>query len=278
MVGFHPTLAGFLPATSARMNMITGLFKSTIGITTLAFGIMAYAGGTDILHYSVQETLSNTGVETNATGNLNLTQDAQGKANKQSLSVQISGLTSNSDYILFAGILDTNVTAVTNFSTDDAGNATLDYGNVGKSQNKNKNRTALPDGLDPLRNVQALAIGTITTNFLSLNTNIVLYADLSTAEQFQYLVKRTIDTNGVSAGIRLKANAARAQFRLDAKGLNATNSYIFAVNDAFAQTVTPDSKGRLNFVSNPDPTQILSVHSVALWDSTSNVVIRTTLP
>lgn len=261
------------------MKTIARVYSFVIGIATFTLATAAHAGGTDILHLSTRETMSNTGLETSASGNLTLTQDVQGKANKELLSVQITGLTSNNDYVLFAGILDTNLTAVTNFSTDEAGNASLQYGNVGKSQNKNKNETALPPGLDPLRDARALAVGKIVTNLLSIDTNIVLYADLSAPQQLQYLVKRTLnDTNGVSSNIRIKATNARAQFRLEATGLAAAADYIFAVDDAFDQTLTSDSKGRLNFSANPDPTEILTVHSVALWDSNSNVVVRTTLP
>jgi hypothetical protein len=227
--------------------------------------------------------MSNSGVETNATGNVALTQNVQGKADKQFLSMQVTGLTSNSTYILFAGILDTNLTEVTNFVTDDNGNATLQYGTPGKG--KNKNNTPLPDALNPLRNVRAVAVGTIVTNLLSVDTNIVLLADLSAATQFQYLVKRDISTNSapvitnaVPASIRIKASNTQAQFQLTASHLLATTDYIFAVNDAFAETVTSDAKGRLKLTVNPDPSQILSVSSVALWDNASNVVLRTTLP
>jgi len=47
----------------------------------------------------------------------------------------------------------------------------------------------------------------------------------------------------------------------------------------FDSRVSPQTTwGRVNFTANPDPTQILTVHSVALWDSASNVVVRPTLP
>ncbi len=263
----------FSCCNTLRMKTITRLISSFVGVA--AFAALAYGGGTDVLHLSLQEAMSNTGVETNAAGTLSLVQNVQGKADKQLLTAQITGLTSNSTYVLFAGILDTNLAAVTNFSTDDLGNAGLPYG----APPKGKNNTALPDGLNPLRDVRSLAVGTIVTNILSIDTNIVLYADLSLAGQFQYLVKRDVsNTNGITANIRLKANPTAAHFRLLASGLAATTGYIFAVNDEFAETVTSDAKGRVNFTAAPDPTEVLSVHSVALWDNTSNVVFRATLP
>jgi hypothetical protein len=246
------------------------------GIITFSIATTTRAGGTDILHLSLQKMMANTGVETNATGRIALTQNVQGHTDKQLLSLQIAGLTSNSTYILFAGILDTNLTAVTNFSTDGNGSATLQYGAPGKS--KSKNNTPVPDVLNPLRDIRTVAVGTIVTNILSLDTNVVLVADLSAAEKFQYLVKRNISTNSVSTNIRIKASDTQAQFQLMASPLSASTNYIFAVNDAFEAIATSDSKGRLKFAVNPDPTQILSVHSVALWDNASNVVVRTTLP
>jgi len=258
------------------MKTNSRLIGSIIGITAFALVAAAHAGGTDILHLTLQETMSNTGVETNAAGNVALTQNLQGRANKQLLSVQVTGLTSNSTYVLFAGILDTNLTAVTNFSTDDSGNATLQYGAPGRG--RNTNNAPVPDVLNPLRDVWSLAVGTIVTNVLSVDTNIVLSADLSAAQQFQYLVKRDISSTNVTANIRIKANPAQAQFRLNASRLSPSTGYILAVNDAFNQTLTSDANGRLNFTTNPDPTQILGVHSVALWDSASNVVVSATLP
>lgn len=257
------------------MNTINRIIKSFVGIAAVSIAAAAYAGGTDILHLSLQDAMSNTGVETNAGGSLSLTQNVQGKADKQLLTVQVTGLTSNSTYVLFAGIVDTNLAAVTNFSTDEVGNATLSYG----TPPRGTNNTPLPDGLNPLRDVRTLAVGTIVTNLLSVDTNIVLYADLSLAGKFQYLVKRGLsNTNGVTAKINLKANPIAAHFRMQVSGLAATTDYIFAVNEAFAQTVTSDSKGRVNFTDAPDPSQVLSVHSIAIWDDASNVVVRATLP
>jgi hypothetical protein len=262
----------------AAMKMNTKLIGSIIGITALAFTgsiTAAYAGGTDVLHLTLQKTMTNEGLETNAAGTVILNQNAQGKANKQSLTAQATGLTPTNNYSLLAQLADLSIVDAADFTTDEAGNATLAYG--GKTGNP------LPAPLDPLRNVRAFAIATIVTNLLSVDTNIVLSADLSSSESFKYLVKRTVSTNGVTAKISLKASETKAQFKIAVTGLAPDTDYLFAVNDEVADNFTSDSKGRASKSAssqdgNLDPAEILSVHSIGVWDSFSNVVFRATLP
>ena len=265
------------------MKINIKLIGNVFGIAMFAIASAAYAAGTDILHLTLHDTMTNSGLETNAVGTVNLTQNVQGKTDKQLLSLQLAGLTASNNYILFAGILDTNVTTVANFSTDGNGTASFQFGQPGKG--KDSNNIPIPDVLNPLRNVWTLAIGTITTNLLSFTTNVVLGADFAASTNFQILVKRTIVTNsipgvtnGVPASISLKANPLMARFVMSASHLEPSTSYIFAVNDTFETNVSSTASGRVTISANPDPTQVLGVHSVALWDSASNVVLRTTLP
>jgi len=64
-----------------------------------------------------------------------------------------------------------------------------------------------------------------------------------------------------------------------ADGLTATNDYLLVLNGGIVQTNSADANGQLR-IDSPlaVPTEILDLHSVALWDSASNVVLSTTLP
>src|ERR1051326_2840025 len=74
--------------------------------------------GTDILHLQVGVTMTNTGVETNASGRVTAQQNIQGNANIQRFDVAVKGLATNSIYWLYAASVDeTNLSPVTSFTT-----------------------------------------------------------------------------------------------------------------------------------------------------------------
>jgi hypothetical protein len=106
----------------------------------------------------------------------------------------------------------------------------------------------------------------------------VLSADLTMPNQLQYLIKRDLSSGSVSAGLRIKATTSQTQFRLNASGLAATNDYYLVVNGGIVQTNTSDANGNLNVTSLASTLPILQVNSLALWDTSSNVVVNTTLP
>src|SRR5689334_22858223 len=88
--------------------------------------------GTDILHFQVRSTMTNDGIEAGASGSVDASQNKQGGANNQTLAISVKGLTTNTTYSLFAGVVGaTNLTAITNFTTDASGNASLQYSSKG---------------------------------------------------------------------------------------------------------------------------------------------------
>jgi hypothetical protein len=133
-------------------------------------------------------------------------------------------------------------------------------------------RLTLPAALNPLSTVHALSIN-------NSSNQTVLSADLTSPNKLQYLVKSDLSTDTVDATLRIKATASETQFRLTASGLMPASDYLLALNGTVVQTNTSDAKGSLAIKSLlENPVEILDVTSVALWDSSSNVVLSTTLP
>ena len=229
--------------------------------------------GTDILHFQVRSTMANDGVEPSASGSVNANQNKQGGANNQTLAISVTGLATNTTYSLFAGVVsNTTLTAVTNFTTDANGSASLQYTSKGNGHGKGHGKqNSLPDALNPVSSIQELDV-------FNSSTQAVLTADLTMPSQLQYLIKRNISSGGVSAALRIKATTSQTQFRLLASGLAATNDYYLVVNGGIVQTNTSDANGKLNITSLNSTLPILQVNSLDLWDTSSNVVVGTTLP
>jgi hypothetical protein len=251
------------------------------GLAALAFsGVLAASGkkhGTDILHFSVRETMSNSGGLTNASGKVNASQNQQGKANNQRLDVVLKNLDPAGTYQLQALLGDaTNWTQVTEFQSDEEGNAALYYRQVGSSNGRGKGlgrgKHGLPAALDPISQIRELAI--------SMNsTQMVLHADLTSPDKLQYLIKRDLSTDAIHATLRLKATLSQTQFRLTASGLNPTNEYLLALNGTVVQSENSNENGQLvidALLNNPG--DVLDLHSIQVWHGTNNVVLSTTLP
>lgn len=259
--------------TSAILSSVVAAFG--LAALTAKPAASSHAGGTDILHFFVRKAMTNETVEPGASGAVNAKQNRQGNANNQRLDLAFRGLTTNTTYHLLALLGDdTNLTQVADFGTDTKGRAALHYV---KSGNGNTNhlghgRIPLPAELDPVSNIRGLTL-------LNGSTQAVLTADLTAPDKLQYLIKRDLSTNEVSAQLRIKATTTKAQFRLTASGLNPTNDYLLVLNGEIAETDSTDASGKLT-ISSPlqNPENILDLHSVALWDSVSNVVLSTTLP
>ena len=223
--------------------------------------------------FFVRKDMSNPGVETNASGIIRARQNEQGKANNQTLEILAKGLDTNTSYQLMALVGDeTNLTLVTNFNTDVRGRLAVEYRDLGNGQGIGHGRLPLPAVLDPVSQVRELSI-------FNGATQAVLTADLTVPDRLEYLVKRDLSSNSVDASLRIQANTHVTQFRLTASGLNPTNDYLLVLNGGVVQTNSTDKKGRLVIKSLlENPTDILQVRSLALWDSASNVVLSTSLP
>jgi hypothetical protein len=235
--------------------------------------VLAASHGTDILHLFVREGMTNTGVVTDASGLVRARQNEQGHANNQTLEIVAKGLDTNASYQLLAVVGDdTNLTLVTNFNSDAHGRLAVEYRDLGNGHGFGHGRLPLPALLDPVSQVRGLTIANVSTQA-------VLTADLTVPDRLEYLVKRDLSTNAVDALLRVQANTHVTHFRLTASGLSPTTDYLLVLNGGVVQTNGTDGKGRLVIKSLlENPTDILRVRSMALWDSSSNVVLSTSLP
>jgi hypothetical protein len=246
----------------------------TLALTLLlASSSRATAGGTDILHLTSVTVMTNNNVEPNADGVVAVSQKEQGHANNQTLAIAVRSLTASNTYELVAIFdNDTNVVDVGPFTTDARGKADFKFTSLGRGHGGGKHSTALPDGLNPVSLVREVDI-------VDTNMQVILSADLSSPNKLQYLVKRNISTNDVKASLFTQASQKKTHFRLQATGLATNADYQLVLNDEVVQTNTANTKGRLDIHSLTDtPPYILDVRSVALWDSSSNVVLQTELP
>ena len=257
------------------------LVMVSLAIPSLFGGNSKPKGGTDILHFFVRKTMSNSGLVTNATGRINGMLVRQGKANNQKLDIDLQHLATNATYHLTALLGDdTNYTDVAEFNTNFKGSAKLNYRRMGHDGNHGlgRGKTAMPDALNPISNIRELAIVIESTN-----TQTVLSADLTAPDKLQYLVKRTLENDGAetnaAALLRLHGTTAKTQFRLQATGLQPGASYLLAINGNVDETKVADAKGKLNFNTLlVNPVDILDVRTLAIWNSTSNSVLSTQLP
>jgi hypothetical protein len=184
------------------------------------------------------------------------------------LDLTVKGLAPQTSYQLWAGLGgDSNLTAVTLFTTDTNGGVALKY----RSPSHGRGNPPLPDVLDPVSNVSELDV-------FSATTQAVLMADMTMPDQLQYLIKRDLSSNNVAASLNLQATAKKTKFSLTASGLGPTNNYYLLVNGDIVQTNTTDAKGKLKINSLPYSGSILDVRALALWDVSSNVVVSTSLP
>jgi hypothetical protein len=241
----------------------------------LFFNATAGAGqfGTDILHFTDITVMTNNGVEPGADGMVAASQKRQGRADNQKLTIGVKDLAANTTYELVAAFdNDTNFVDVASFTTDGDGDAILHYSDLGNGHGGGRNALPLPTNAIPVSLIREVDI-------VNTNLQIVLSADLTMPDHLQYLIKRNLSTNGVKALLTIEATARHTHFRLSATGLATNNDYLLSFNSEVVQTNTSGPRGRLDIHSLAEtPPFILDVRSVALWDSSSNVVLQTTLP
>jgi hypothetical protein len=247
-----------------------------IGAASGGVTLLASQQGTDILHYSVTKSMSNDGVESNAIGSVKAHQNEQGHADNQQLNIAVSGLTASTTYELLANA-DTNLADGVSFTTDSNGSASLQYRSMGNGKGHGHGagighgKSQLPQAFNPVSSVSQIDV-------MNSSTQAVLTADMTMPESLQYLIKRNLSTSTVDASLRIHATTSQTQFNLSASGLTATNNYLLVLNGAVAQTYAADTNGDLQITSLPYSGGILTLNSLALWDSSSNVVFTTQLP
>jgi hypothetical protein len=257
-----------------RHTITAATLALTAGLLTQQ--VFAKKGGTSILHLTVSTTMTSSGFTTNATGTIVADHKLQGGAEKQRLSINASGLDPNASYQILASTTeDTNLTLVADLTSDTSGMLKVTYVKHGQGK-ANPHGEALPANLDPVSDLRVLGISIG-------GTQTVLSADMTVPDKLQYLVKRTMTNDGsdndAAASLHIKSNGNSNQLRIRATGLNATNTYLLAINGDVATSLTSDAHGGLSVTSWPAGSpDLLDVTALAIWSSSSNSVLSTTLP
>jgi hypothetical protein len=264
----------------ASLGLAAGLaIASLISLTSFAAERSRLPKGTDILHYFIRKELTRAEGETNASGRLEIKQNAQGHANNQRLELLVRHLEPAQTYHLLAWMGDdTNATYIAAFTAEDDGDLSVRYRQQanGHGQGLGHGRLPLPAALDPVSQIRRLEVA-------NSSTQTVASADTATPEKLQYLVKRRLTNQGVDldaeALLRLKANNERARLELFVIGLDGGTNYWLALNGEATAPLNTDALGRASYQLLLEPSlQALAIHELAIWTSESNVVLRTQLP
>jgi hypothetical protein len=228
--------------------------------------------GTGILHLFDHVNMTSTGALSNAMGRVDARQNEQGNANNQELDIHAQGLDTNTTYYLDLVNGVSNITQVATLTSDGRGRISVEYSQFGNGHGMGHGHMSLPAALNPVSEIQQLQIADVSTQA-------VLTADMTMPARLEYLIKRDISSNSVDASLRIHATTKQTQFRLVGAGLTPSSNYFLGLNGGIVQTNMSDAKGNLSIRSLlVNPTDILAVSSVGLWDSSSNLVLSTTLP
>src|SRR5262245_55282726 len=196
-------------------SFLLGTIVST-GLALVASSNCALAGGTDILHFFDRAAFSETNA-TGASGSVYARQNKQGHADNQWVNLSLVGLSANAPYTLQVRSVDeTNLTSVAEFTTDTRGRAKLNFRKLRNGKGLGHGKRPHPDAMEPVSSLRDLVV-------LDANTNAVLTADLTSPYRLQYLIKRNLSTNDVTATLRIQANTVNTRLRLSARGLSATS-------------------------------------------------------
>jgi hypothetical protein len=226
-------------------------------------------------HLFSQTSMMNEGVIAGAGARVDLHINGQSKGKNEELRIDVRNLDTNATYELTAQVGDdTNLTQVLEFTTDEHGNANIDFRskNPGKGGGDGKNKHPIPAELEPITNIREITIS-------DANTQAVLTANLTVPNKFEYLLKADLNASGVKGNVHINANNHKAQVRLDASGLTPGSDYSLSLNGSAVTTATTDAKGKLKIGwEAASPADILALETVALLDAGGIEVLSVTLP
>jgi hypothetical protein len=234
--------------------------------------MVAAPGGTGIVQFISETDMTNTGVNPDASGKINVTASQGNDNNHQQLNISLANLDPNTTYQLIAFIGDdTNAMSIAGFTTDQNGTFTVSY--MEKSRGKpGPHMEQLPNALDPMCIVRELDI-------VNGSADTVLRGVLASPDQWHYLVTRSMNNTGflpAAVGDLLILGGPRSTlFWLRASGLTPRTQYSLTINGSVVQTSTSDKKGKLNLTKLPPGSpDVLDIHMLALTDgSGSNIVL-----
>lgn len=247
-------------------------------LAVLCAGALAARAGAmnpNMIHYSVTETMSATGADTNVTGQVQVFQKQQGNADHQRLRVTVAGLEARTSYALLAQLGDdTNLVTVGGFTTTRSGRGSVLYfqNHAPTSATANR-RHVLPASLGPLTEVRALAVA-------DTNGGIVLTVDLHQSPSLLFELASVFGNTGSDPAaigcVSVALQGGGAQFRLFATG--QSSEYTFCVNDQSVATYAADGLGRISVgafpLRAPSP---LEFRKLSVLDAGRQIVLESQL-
>jgi len=268
------------------MKNITLNKNKTLNAWRLTFGLIlaatllthnAVANGTDILRFTSQTDMMNTGVESNdqfgvvdASGEVKVMLNRDGNNDTQSLDIKLADLQPNTTYLWSVLIGDdTNATVIAELTTDQNGDFEIKYAKKGS-----EHAPSPFDVLDPMCDIREIDI-------VNGDMQTVLRAVLASPDRGQYLVDRSMNNTGflpaAVGNLRINANQDTVKFRLQASGLTQNTNYVLAINGVAVQTNSANSAGKLILTSlPPNSPDVLDIQVVELTDVTGTNVILIT--
>jgi hypothetical protein len=269
-----PAAVGFGIASGHRTKSMKGVLTGlALAVATLCLQsvVIARPGGTDILHFFAKTTLTNSGIDLDARGRMDVGINRQGNAYNQRLKITLSNLDPGTAYQVEAYIGDnTEATPIAEFTTNVKG--AFNGAFVKKGQGKPNPRLGqFPESLDPMCNIRELVI-------INTNAQEVLRGAMHQPDKGEYLAKRTMNNTGflpdAVGDFRIKANSSSTQFRLRASHLAHAAEYRLMINGSVAQTAISDTAGKLEFINLPNGSpDALDIQTVALADSTGENIV-----
>jgi len=264
--------------TSINKNQILNVWRLTICLAVAVIfsphDTVAAPSGTGFVQFISETDMTNTGVNPDASGKINVTASQGNDNNHQQLNISLANLDPNTTYQLIAFIGDdTNAMSIGELTTDQNGTYTVSY--VQKSHGKpSPHAEPLPNALDPMCIVRELDI-------VNGDTDTVLRGVLASPDQWHYQVIRSMNNTGflpAAVGDLLILGGPRfTLFWLRASGLTPRTDYGLTINGNVVQTSTSDKKGRLNLTKLPSGSpDVLDIHMLALTDSSGSNVVLTT--
>jgi hypothetical protein len=267
------TLKSYVTMKSLHVLIVSALF---LGLPCLPVFGADKGNGHDLLHLDFHTKMHNEGVISSATGDADLHYDQHGGKNAhEDLHVHVHGLAAGADYALSTQDNLSNVVQLAAFTTDEHGNADLHFRDKGPKHPHDHTGHVdgtLPDQLQP---------PTVIAGLMITDTDGVpiLTADLSASQKFHYQTKRDLSNGSIRGKLQIKADAHHGILKLDVHGLDASASYSLAVNGEVVTSASADQHGHLHLRSQfENSTDVLSLSTVELLDSTSTAVLSASFP
>jgi hypothetical protein len=208
-------------------NLRTHIIATLAALFSAA--LVAQAKPNHFVRYQVETDFVTTGVDADATGQVQVFLKQQSESEQRRLRVRVSNLDTNATFTLQAIIGSNTPIVIATFTTSASGKATLayvDHTSPKPPKNARPNKHALPENISDLTDVRTLLV-------VNANNDVVLSSDLHAIETLNYEVATAFTSTGTDPdAIGIMAAAVQngtIQFRLFAMG--QSSQYTLMVND-----------------------------------------------